>query len=97
MDEPHKAAVAWRVAFPDGRAFPCREDESVLEAMRRAGFGPRGCFGGGCGICKMRIARGVYRIVKQMSRAHVTKENEEEGIVLLCCVQPRSDLLLVDI
>ncbi len=86
--------VIRRVTLADGRVFPCREDESVLAAMCRAGLGPAGCFGGGCGICIMRIIRGEYHAFKRMSRAHITKENEEEGVVLLCCVQPRSDLLL---
>jgi hypothetical protein len=35
----------------------------------------------------MRIIRGEYHAFKRMSRAHITKENEEEGVVLLCSVQ----------
>jgi hypothetical protein len=29
-----------------------------------------------------------------MSRAHVSKTDLEQGIVLLCCVQPRSDMTI---
>ncbi len=94
MDGAHEPGVTRRIALADGRAFPCREDESVLEAMRRAGLGPKGCFGGGCGACKMRVLSGAYQAFKRMSRAHITKEDEREGAVLMCCIRPRGDLLL---
>lgn len=42
----------------------------------------------------MQIDDGQYEKVKTMSRAHVSETEEGAGIVLLCCVQPRSDLLI---
>ena len=74
--------------------FACREDEFLLEGMKRAGCGPihYGCFGGGCGVCKMRIVSGEYISEKKMSRAHVTKQEEDSGIVLICCVKPRGNM-----
>lgn len=74
--------------------FPCDEAEFVLEAMKRSGCGPLhyGCFGGGCGICKMRIVSGEYRIEKKMSRAHISPEEEEDGVALICCIKPCEDL-----
>ncbi|HRX58199.1 MAG TPA: 2Fe-2S iron-sulfur cluster binding domain-containing protein [Eubacteriales bacterium] len=80
-----------------GETFPCgEEDESVLAAMRRANAGPikYGCFGGGCGVCRMRVVSGSYHSFKPMSRAHVTREDQSNGIVLLCCIRPTSDLTL---
>lgn len=79
-----------------GEQFPCRPDESVLAAMRRANAGPirNGCFGGGCGVCKMRIVSGTYQGFKPMSRAHVSLEEAQNGFALLCCIQPTSDLTL---
>ena len=76
------------------QTFVCGENEFILEAMKRAGNGPvsYGCFGGGCGVCKMRIISGVYNSEKKMSRAHVTEKEQKVGIVLICCVKPRSDL-----
>ena len=76
--------------------FPCGEEETVFEAMRRAGKGPvhYGCFGGGCGVCRMRIVSGPYTAVKKMSRAHVSETEQEEGVVLLCCVKPRGNLAI---
>lgn len=79
-----------------GEQFDCGEDEYVLEAMKRSGCGPihYGCFGGGCGVCKMRIVFGEFLVGKRMSRAHVTLKELEDGIVLICCVKPRSDLTI---
>ena len=88
--------VSYTIISSTGERFPCRNDESVLAAMRRANAGPirYGCFGGGCGACKMRVKSGSYRVCKPMSRAHVSIEEEQCGFVLLCCIQPTSDLVL---
>ena len=82
--------------MPTNERFMCRDDEFVIEAMVRAKCGPvhYGCFGGGCGICKMRIVFGEYAAVKKMSRAHVTEDEQNNGIVLLCCVKPLSDMTI---
>jgi len=77
-----------------GESFPCAEDEFVLKAMMAARSGPvrHGCCGGGCGVCRMRVLSGAYDKAKRMSRAHVSESDEREGVVLLCCIQPRGDL-----
>ncbi|MDR1506623.1 MAG: 2Fe-2S iron-sulfur cluster binding domain-containing protein [Treponema sp.] len=81
-----------------GGIFPCGGGEAVFRAMIRAGDPVRcGCCGGGCGICKMRILEGRWEKFKNMSRAHVSEEEEKKGIVLLCCVQPRSNLVVARI
>ncbi|MFP3042478.1 2Fe-2S iron-sulfur cluster-binding protein [Treponema primitia] len=85
----------WQVSVPEtGKSFSCREDESVFAAMIRARTGPVscGCAGGGCGACRVRISSGEWIAFKTMSAAHVSEDDKKEGIVLLCCVQPRSDL-----
>jgi ferredoxin len=90
-------ARIWQVSVPEtGKQFSCKEDESVFAAMIRARTGPvsYGCAGGGCGACRMRISSGEWFAFKNMSAAHVTEDNKKEGIVLLCCVQPRSDLTI---
>lgn len=79
-----------------GESFPCKPTESILAAMLRSRdrLIENGCCGGGCGICRMRISAGEYEKFKKMSRAHVSEANEQEGLVLLCCVQPRSDIVI---
>jgi len=78
-------------------------NERVLVALERAqGFGqlknmpvklPVGCRRGGCGVCRVRVTRGVYRS-DPMSRAHVSAEDEAAGVLLSCCIYPLSELSL---
>ena len=76
--------------------FDCDEAVSVFEAMIYNRKGPLtyGCYGGGCGVCKAQVISGDYIAYKPMSAAHVSEEEKKEGIILLCCIQPRSDLLV---
>lgn len=88
------------IRFDDGlkeEMFVCGEEEFVLGAMFRTGKGGvsrYGCHGGGCGFCKMRVVSGMYEVAKRMSRAHITPEEEAQGIILACCIQPRGALML---
>jgi ferredoxin len=77
-------------------AFDCDENDSILHAMIRSGKGPvnYGCFGGGCGVCKTRIVSGDFFAFKPMSAAHVSEADKKRGVALLCCVQPRGDMLI---
>jgi ferredoxin len=87
----------YTVSCEDGKiSFSCAGDEAVLHAMIHAGQGPirYGCCGGGCGVCRGRIVSGKYRSFKAMSAVHVSEADIAQGIVLLCCVQPRSDLII---
>jgi ferredoxin len=79
-----------------GERFFCADDEAVLAAMIHARRGPLsyGCCNGGCGVCRMRIVSGDWEIFRPMSSAHVSQADLQQGIILLCCVQPRSDLLI---
>lgn len=75
--------------------FPCTERLHVLQGMASMGRKgiPVGCCGGGCGVCKVQVVSGHFTAAR-MSRAHVSAEEEGEGIVLACCISPRSDLAL---
>ena len=76
--------------------FDCDEEESVLQAMIRNRKGPvgHGCCGGGCGVCRAKIVSGKFLAFKAMSAAHVTAADKKEGYALLCCIQPRSDMVI---
>lgn len=76
-----------------GETFACGEDCNVLKAMeqlRRKGI-PVGCRNGGCGVCKVQVIEGRYA-KRKMSRAVVSAEEEAQGCVLACKIQPQSDL-----
>ena len=88
------------ISVQDGSAhFSCTADETIFAAMLRSRQGPvqYGCGGGGCGVCRMRIVSGPYEAVKNMSRAHVSEEEQKQGSVLLCCVQPRGDIIIAPV
>lgn len=71
----------------------CPTNENVLRAMEvlgRKGI-PVGCRGGGCGVCKVEVTSGHFR-VKKMSREAISVEEEAAGIVLACKLFPESDL-----
>jgi len=64
---------------------------SVLQALNQAGAAiPNDCQSGSCGLCKKRLQRGQ---VQQLLIPTVTLADDE---VLTCCIQPASDLQLVD-
>jgi ferredoxin len=87
----------YRITVQDtGECFPCTGDQAVLAAMIRSRRGPLdyGCCNGGCGVCRMRIVSGDWDLFRPMSRAHVSERELEQGIALLCCVQPRSDMII---
>jgi ferredoxin len=70
--------------------YPCRESETLLQGMARLGRRgiPAGCLNGGCGVCKVAIRKGGFRKTGGMSRAHVSEQEESQGIVLACRVMP---------
>ncbi|MDR3225655.1 MAG: 2Fe-2S iron-sulfur cluster binding domain-containing protein [Clostridiales Family XIII bacterium] len=91
-------APVYEIRITDGRVekyhFACRGDEPLLNGIRRTLCTeiPRGCSGGGCGICKVVIRRGEAAAFKPMSREHITREELAENVMLACCVNPRSDM-----
>lgn len=78
-----------------GETVRCGEDTVVLKALATLGYRgvTSGCHGGGCGVCKVRIEAGEFS-AGVMSRAHVTEDEQNDGIVLACRIQPRSALRL---
>jgi len=78
-----------------GEHFQCSDNRSLLEgmvALNRKGI-PLGCQNGGCGVCKVSIQSGDYN-TRPMSRAHVSEEEERQGMALACRVRPKSDIQL---
>lgn len=77
-------------------AFSCKEDETVFAAMLRCRERPisQGCCGGGCGICRMKIVKGSYEQIKPMSKTHIKEQDKAKNRALLCCIQPRSDMII---
>ena len=76
--------------------FPAKPGASVLQVLGAAHgrLITSGCHGGGCGVCRIQITRGDYA-TGRMSRAHVSEQDEAEGIALACQVWPQGDLTVL--
>lgn len=82
------------IAFlPAGKATQVPPGTTVLEAARRAGVYITSICGGEgtCGKCRVIVHRGE---VETKPTAHLTPEEVEEGYVLACQAQVRSDLVV---
>jgi ferredoxin len=73
-----------------GEIYDCLEGETMLQGMARLGKRgiPAGCLNGGCGVCKVRLQSGTVRKTGPMSRAHVSAEEEHQGVCLACRAAP---------
>jgi ferredoxin len=71
-----------------GESYVCSHSETLLQGMARLGRKciPTGCVNGGCGVCKVAIRSGDVRKTGAMSRAHVSEQEEAQGVVLACRV-----------
>ncbi|MDF2180588.1 2Fe-2S iron-sulfur cluster binding domain-containing protein [Neptuniibacter sp. CAU 1671] len=75
--------------------FLCPAGSNLLKAMERKNSGciSVGCRGGGCGLCKIRVVQGEFHS-KRMSKAHISDDDLEQGVVLACRISPASDLVI---
>ncbi len=91
MQAPEKHRVC---IVESDEVYVCAESESLLQGMARIGRKgiPVGCLNGGCGVCKIKVNVGTVRRIGAMSRAHVTLQEEKEGICLACRVAPLADV-----
>lgn len=76
-----------------GEAYACGAETHLLQAMEALGRKgiPVGCRNGGCGVCRIQIKDGEYTL-RKMSRAVVSADDEQGGLVLACKTYPRSDM-----
>lgn len=73
----------------------CARGQSILAALAPVHHRhiAAGCFGGGCGVCKIRIVSGDYEAAL-MSAAHVSGDDRVHGIALACRTYLRSDAVI---
>lgn len=87
----HKHAIR---LLQTGEIYMCSSAETLLQGMARIGRKgiPAGCLNGGCGVCKVVIRSGNVTKTGAMSRAHVSEQEEAQGVVLACRVAPLCDI-----
>lgn len=75
-------------------SFDCQEDETLLDAAARQELiFPAQCKQGGCGACHAHCSSGDYELLPYSPSA-LSDADREQGGILLCRTQPRSDLSL---
>jgi ferredoxin len=73
----------------------CSEDRNLMDSLAAIAPKsiPKGCHGGGCGICRVHILSGETRKIA-MSSKHISTEDHQNGIGLACRLFPMSDIEL---
>ncbi|MFH6787098.1 MULTISPECIES: hybrid-cluster NAD(P)-dependent oxidoreductase [Methylobacterium] len=90
---PAATMRTYRVEFAKTRrVLDCPENETVLDAARKAGIRlPSSCAKGLCGTCKSKVTKGTV----SMTHAGGIRQREiDAGMALLCCSKPTSDLVV---
>lgn len=78
------------ITLISGEPFPCPDNETIVEAGRRAGFRfPVACRNGVCGRCVGRLVRGRVQLPRQNRIVHAGERDAKR--VLYCLAQPLSD------
>jgi ferredoxin len=74
------------------REIECGSAQHVLDAAKKAGVRlPASCTQGMCGTCKVKLVSGEVA----MKHAGGIRQREiDQGMVLLCCSKPLSDLVV---
>lgn len=74
------------------RDIECGAHEHVLDAAKRAGLRlPSSCTQGMCGTCKVKLVSGQ---VDMRHNGGIRQREIDQGMVLLCCSKPLSDLVV---
>ncbi|MEK6422595.1 MAG: hybrid-cluster NAD(P)-dependent oxidoreductase [Burkholderia gladioli] len=74
------------------REISCGADQHVLEAARQSGVRlPSSCSQGMCGTCKVKLVSGQ---VEMKHNGGIRQREIDNGMVLLCCSKPLSDLVV---
>lgn len=90
---PAPVDTTYKVAFAKSRReIECGSGEHVLDAAKKAGVRlPSSCTQGMCGTCKVKLVSGEVA----MKHAGGIRQREiDQGMVLLCCSKPLSDLVV---
>jgi 3-phenylpropionate/trans-cinnamate dioxygenase ferredoxin reductase subunit len=84
---------AFSVSFAkSNREITCGTEQHVLDAARQAGVRlPASCTQGMCGTCKVKLVSGQ---VDMKHNGGIRQREIDQGMVLLCCSKPLSDLVV---
>jgi toluene monooxygenase electron transfer component len=79
------------IKLNDDAAYPCADDDTLLRAGLRAGFGfPYECNAGSCGTCKVELLSGEIESLRPDAPG-LSEADTARRRVLACQAQPRAD------
>lgn len=82
----------YKATFNNTEIFTCSSKETLLQSARKQAIKvPFACRGGGCGVCKVKVVDGDYRIGPS-SKAVLSDEERKDKYVLACKTYPLSNL-----
>jgi glycine betaine catabolism B len=93
VEEVATVDTTFKVSFAKSRRdIDCGSGENVLDAAKKAGVRlPSSCTQGMCGTCKVKLVSGSVA----MKHAGGIRQREiDQGMVLLCCSKPLTDLVV---
>lgn len=87
------AVKTFKVEFTKSRrTVEVAADQNVLAAARAAGMRlPSSCTRGLCGTCKSKLVSGE---VSMQHQGGIRQREIDQGLVLICCAKPLSDLVI---
>lgn len=78
---------------PDEVTVTARNNEYILAALNRSGYGYRtGCRRGGCGICKADLLQGTVSYPVTVSDEVLTLDELAAGVCLPCRAVPHGEV-----
>ncbi len=81
---------------PDGYQVPIAPGRTVLEGCYDAGYAFRvGCRRGGCGFCKVDLAKGTVSYAKTVAETVLNPADRKGGTCLSCRAIPAGDITIV--
>jgi len=88
-----QTAETFSISFAKSRReIRCGAAQPVLDAARTAGLRlPASCTQGMCGTCKVKLVSGE---VDMKHNGGIRQREIDQGMVLLCCSRPKSDLVI---
>jgi ferredoxin len=80
---------------PDGTSVHVNDDEYVLAALNRSGYGYRtGCRRGGCGVCKADLLVGRVSYPVTVADEVLPEAEREAGTCLTCRAVPHGHVVI---
>lgn len=81
---------------PSGHVVECRDGDTVLAALERAGFAlPNNCRAGACGECKVKVLAGTFDQGFVLDMA-LSQDERRAGFGLMCMAKPLSAELTIE-